>query len=241
MKKNNNDLTWGEILFQVKFWIALFLGISPLLTLVYFALFDKLKENYLIVTLGLISFQVGFALNLIYVIIKDSKRKDSSEITDIKSQVEFWKEGASYEELIVFSMNANRFIEAIVNNKIKINTIKLIFPCSESVKIFYSNYNNIINKEDAIQSIIKSIDGVEHKLKQAQEDNLITNYEIKKTGTFPSSFLAIFDGSKCLHGKYIPDKYRKDTIGLKSASWLVKDPRKIFYLQQYFNNLWQAI
>ena len=241
MGKKKKDLTWSELLFQAKYWIAVLLLISPIIIILYFKLFETEKEDYLYVTIGLISIQVGLALNLIYDVIKDDKKRDSSEITDITSQSDFWKKDAKYEEFIIFSINGRRFIDALVKNNIKVNKVKLIFPNEESIKIFYSNYSNITQKEKAVDKVQEAIEETKISLETAKGEKIIKNFEIKFSGTFPSSFLAIFDGSNCMHGKYIPDKYRTASIGLKSACWLVRDTRKIFYLQQYFYSLWEVL
>ncbi|MBI3512280.1 MAG: hypothetical protein HY064_16590 [Bacteroidetes bacterium] len=240
MKKGKRELTWNEILHQVKFWIALILALLPLLTVLYFTIFDKVKDNYLIVTLGLISFQVGFCINLVYEIIKEHKKKNESDITNIKSQTEFWTHGKKYEELIIISINANHFIESLVNNEIKVKNVKLIFPNDDSIKTYYANNKNVNDKTKSISAVSDSINLVSNKLNQAKTDNIISSFEIKKMEMFPSTFLAIFDGQKCLHGKYFPDKYRSDTIGLKSIGWMEKEPNKVFYLYKYFLNLWES-
>jgi hypothetical protein len=241
MKNEKRELTWNEILHQVKFWVALILALLPLLVVFYFAIFDKAKDNYLVVTLGLISFQVAFVLNLTYEIIKENKKRFESDFENIKSQKEFWLPGKSYEELVIISINANHFIESLVNNEIKVKCIKLIFPSDDSIKIYFLNNNNVNDKNKAINDVIHSITVVENKLNQAKSDKILSSFKIKKMDRFPSSFLAIFDGQKCLHGKYFPDKYRVDTIGLKSIGWLEKEPNKVFYLYKYFSELWNSI
>lgn len=241
MKKNGVEKPWSQVWDILKPKIVLISALMPLIMIAGGIFLIKEPLNTLKLSTALIAYQLAFIITLLYDVNKRITSNSSVRITKIRRNDEFWTENEEYSFLYLFVLTGDRFLEMIDENNIHIKSLKLIVPNDDAINIYF-NHDPIVNDKKRAANIAKdSISTIEDDLKTLHTKKLVDSYEIRRIGTFPLDFFAIFDGQTCLAGKYTQDALRKNRLGLKSISWTESTPLLVSEFTQHFETLWDSL
>lgn len=228
---------WDEQKVKVVF-ISAFL---PLVAVIVGFLYGYDKDVLIKLGLALAGYQLAFLIALVFETQRIVSDKKIKKITKIQLNDAFWKEGRHYKTLYLNALNGDRFFEMIANHGIKVDNVKVISPSRSAIDTYYQSDVVVHDQNKAAQTMNDSIDAIEANLSELKNNGTIGKVEVRRLGTFPLDFYAIFDSRRCLVGKYVKDPLRKHTIGLKSLSWLEESPQLVTHHSQHFEELWDSL
>ena len=220
-----------------------FVLLSALITLlaVFFGSIYDYDKDVLIIGFTGVLVQLAFIIERLFEILRIVSDNKIKKITEIQLNDAFWKEGTHYKTLYLNALNGERFFKMIANHGIKVSNVKVISPSQEAIDTYYKSDVVVHDREKAAQTMNDSIDEIEASLSELKSNGMIGKVEIRRLGTFPLDFYAIFDSRRCLVGKYFKDQSRKHNIGLKSLSWLEESPQLVTHHSRHFEELWDSL
>lgn len=224
-----------------KWIVTLVSAIVPILTLIGASFLKHDKNDLMILGLGLFAYQVAFLIALVFETQRLVANKKVSKITKIQLNDEFWQEGAHYEKLYLNALNGNSFFEMITNHQIRVDDVRIIAPTNKAIETYYENDAVVSDRSKSAKIMEESIQNISSNLIEQMESGKIKSIKIKRLGTFPLDFYAIFDSRRCLVGKYQKDPQSKNTVGVKSLSWMEENPQLVKHHEQHFEMLWNSL
>lgn len=221
--------------------LAIICAIIPLAGMM-FALFTGYDSEKIIkFGMAALTLQLGFIIAIELDTQKIITNQYPKEITKIQFNSAFWNVEKKYKRFYLNALNGERFYEMIELKGIKIDSVHIIMPSEKAMETYYASDIIVTNPVKSKQVLIESIDTVKDNFKSLLTKGVIKEFEVRELGTFPLDFYAIFDGKTCLVGKYLKDPSRKLNVGIKSVSWMEKDPQLVNYYTLHFEELWDSL
>lgn len=151
--------------------------------------------------------------------------------TSINGCTWFFKKNMRFSELRIFAMSGQRFMEAIYDAEIIVDSVKIIMPTDDALKAYFGS------NETAFASVKLDIDAICNGSTATKLSGLIKRLDTKRIGSFPLNFYAIVSEELAMSGVYTLDKVR-NAIPLKSRAWKTQDKNSIKERLLQFNALW---
>lgn len=163
----------------------------------------------------------------------DLKAKTSlASPTSISGCTGFFKEKESHRELRIFALSGQRFLETIHENRMTVDSVRIIVPSEEAIKAYFGN------NDEAFRLVKKDIDSICNGTTTNKLNGLVKRVETKRIGSFPLTFYAIFSDKLAMSGVYAISDMRQHTIGLKSRAWIDPDKNSVEERLSQFDALW---